>query len=741
MPPRPARAIQIQVPTNGANPCTPADFDRELPLRFTRAEAIWRDLLPFLPWADELVARGSRPSYSSISFFDIEGLLLEFVDMTALRAERLIDVTFSVEAVFRVFNFMRLNNFVESPCSSRAHFINIVRAAKLQLSAAELTVFTIRAGEICRLHARGAPYGGSIGWLQDWTWARAQDREGSFTTTIWILSLLGPRASSVSRSPPSRLTSIASRFGTAFTGAHSEFTFTSAEVASQLPGWVRSFKWPTELSISPTTEEEAFSEFLRAYRFAQASVSDKSTMVADVFDKVLAVSPSLASLAGEATPLQAYHAFRPLLKVFDVSSDPLLSDWQILDARVSGMLEIVASMPPSSELLVQRVDMLLEDERATLRVHAGRADSGSKVQDSSSGFNAPIDPTSITILRRSAKLQAVVQQLAAELARARPRRTKIIKICLRSQLSGVVRYITGAVDTLQVNDIFGRITHYRVPKLHVSSLDALSKALWLTVFRQDVGDTPRLKDCTFDNKFTYQLLTGDWSAIDFEQRLLFDVNSARSGQSYNSSYNRPSRLWFAEEHDIGDLLAPISKLFTCLGYESASTCNSCAALLGQGLEGLRHARAYPLTAVAIQAKSRETMLNGFKEAQESWLSFFRDKSASAPFPEMWLPEDSTCAMALASAKKSSRTFTDWTADLGDLVQASPFVQSPKPGPAPKAGKDAGKDTDQLSLENKRLREEIDKQMKANKKHKGVPPHFASHTCLHRLLCRGKARLV
>ena len=205
------------------------------------------------------------------------------------------------------------------------------------------------------------------------------------------------------------------------------------------------------------------------------------------------------------------------------------------------------------------------------------------------------------------------------------------------------------------------------------------------MFRQDVGDTPRLKDCTFDNKFTCQLLTGDWSAIDFEQRLLFDVNSARSGQSYSSSYNRPSRLWFAEEHDIGDLLSPISKLFTCLGYEGASTCNSCAALLGQGLEGLRHARAYPLTAVAIQAKSRETMLNGFKDAQESWLSFFRDKSAAAPFPEMWLPEDSTCAMALDSAKKSSRTFTDWTADLGDLVQASPFV--PKPGPASLEGRE------------------------------------------------------
>ena len=62
MPPRPARAIHLQVPTNGAGPCTPADSDRGLPLRFAGAGLIWRDRLPFLPWADELLAGGSRPA-------------------------------------------------------------------------------------------------------------------------------------------------------------------------------------------------------------------------------------------------------------------------------------------------------------------------------------------------------------------------------------------------------------------------------------------------------------------------------------------------------------------------------------------------------------------------------------------------------------------------------------------------------------------------------------------------------
>ena len=107
------RSAHLQIPTGGANPPAPSDFDVDLPLAFTRAgaEFIWRNHLPFLPRADELVARGARPSYSNTPFFEIERFLLGFVDMTALRAVRAIDATLSVEAVdvFRIFNFMRIS--------------------------------------------------------------------------------------------------------------------------------------------------------------------------------------------------------------------------------------------------------------------------------------------------------------------------------------------------------------------------------------------------------------------------------------------------------------------------------------------------------------------------------------------------------------------------------------------------------------------------------------------------------
>ena len=87
MPPRPALPIKYQIPSHCENPFGPADFDAALPLHFSKGELRWRRLLPFLPWADGVVARGAKATYSTVSFFEIEGLFLEIADMTALRLE------------------------------------------------------------------------------------------------------------------------------------------------------------------------------------------------------------------------------------------------------------------------------------------------------------------------------------------------------------------------------------------------------------------------------------------------------------------------------------------------------------------------------------------------------------------------------------------------------------------------------------------------------------------------------
>lgn len=133
-----------------------------------------------------------------------------------------------------------------------------------------------------------------------------------------MLRLFGPRATVVSRSSPSRLTSLAARFGDAFARAYPEFTFSAQELAAQVPKWALEFKWPFELSTTPNSEDEALSDFLRVYRYAKASLPGKSSMIADVFDKVLAFAPMLKLVCGRATPLQAFNALRASLKVFDL---------------------------------------------------------------------------------------------------------------------------------------------------------------------------------------------------------------------------------------------------------------------------------------------------------------------------------------------------------------------------------------------------------------------------------------
>ena len=95
MPPRAANEIRVVTPTNGAAPITVNDYDIDLPLGF--GFRCWRILMPFVPWADEVVATGSPPTKAAIPLFEIEDLLqlLSFVLWEAPAAtKRLVDTTF-----------------------------------------------------------------------------------------------------------------------------------------------------------------------------------------------------------------------------------------------------------------------------------------------------------------------------------------------------------------------------------------------------------------------------------------------------------------------------------------------------------------------------------------------------------------------------------------------------------------------------------------------------------------------
>ena len=81
MPPRPRQGdITFAVQTDGVTPAMPVNFDKHCPVVVSSAAYRWRALLPFLPWADEIVAPGLSPSSATISYFELEALLLIVLD-------------------------------------------------------------------------------------------------------------------------------------------------------------------------------------------------------------------------------------------------------------------------------------------------------------------------------------------------------------------------------------------------------------------------------------------------------------------------------------------------------------------------------------------------------------------------------------------------------------------------------------------------------------------------------------
>ena len=140
------------------------------------------------------------------------------------------------------------------------------------------------------------------------------------------------------------------------------------------------------------------------------------------------------------------------------------------NGKIEGMLEIVASMPFTADLLGTRVNMILEDEKATYRVYTGKLDAV-KAPGEVDGFTAAIGPTSITLLRRSAQLQTVVQKLSQEMGRSEPMRKVVIKSCLGWYATLLVQWTRSRCTR------WLEITHYRAQKLHVSTLDTISLIL------------------------------------------------------------------------------------------------------------------------------------------------------------------------------------------------------------------------------------------------------------------------
>ena len=272
------------------------------------------------------------------------------------------------------------------------------------------------------------------------------------------------------------------------------------------------------------------------------------------------------------------------------------------------------------------------------------SDASSKSTCNLTGYSGKmISSASLNELRRSAELLEVVKRVKRELEKPTPSQSAIFDICLLSRLSGAVRFNTGVLPTLDVADVFAvELTHYRVRRLHADSMTGLCNHLRLKVFQDDIAEFLRINEATFHPQLLKDLLLSNWTSIDFEQRLAFDLDLAKARRMYNADFNRPKSQWYTDENTLTDLAAPLTKTFEEIGYSGAMEENSAAAAIKEVKDSYQHAHRNPSTAASLTERAKAVMPNAMHDAQEAYINFFSNSSAMAKFPATWLPLESTC---------------------------------------------------------------------------------------------------
>ena len=154
---------------------------------------------------------------------------------------------------------------------------------------------------------------------------------------LCFLMLLGQRATVINRhSPTNRV----------FFMAYQHSMLPPPIMAMQILKWFTNFKWPRPLNSASLDVNEALSDFLRVFRYKQASTKERSLLISKVFSRVLTHCPHLKSLAGRSHYMDAFSAFRPMLLVFSILANPLFEDWLVLDKAIEPAAQLIRDVNP-----------------------------------------------------------------------------------------------------------------------------------------------------------------------------------------------------------------------------------------------------------------------------------------------------------------------------------------------------------------------------------------------------------
>ena len=121
----------------------------------------FRALLLFLPWADDVVAAGAEPAYTTISTFDIADPSLDFVSFNdAALACNPLDSTLKANFIKRVVKQLLTQNPSDEPVATAEEYLSLVwdYVQGLESACASCAFLIVTNSALQKLEPRDAAY-------------------------------------------------------------------------------------------------------------------------------------------------------------------------------------------------------------------------------------------------------------------------------------------------------------------------------------------------------------------------------------------------------------------------------------------------------------------------------------------------------------------------------------------------------------------------------------------------------
>jgi hypothetical protein len=701
--------IALVAPANVGDPPDFTLVPNPATVRFSGTAKFFMDATPFLPWINS----GLRKSPTAdISMHLLEALLLSVCSFNDEAANELFLTTAVAPSFFKTllgqlvkdgFRLTSFKTFTEFAYS----------AGSIANNSENPAAYVIAKTDLLNLEAPSA-ISTPLDWIEAirWSdWFSSDSVLAQRITSCALISLFGPRGHVSREASVGRFSLMCGQLQASFVKLHDAVALPAVFLGPLIVEWLRSLSWPHEYACLATSDALAFKEMRSVLICASGSQSQKSALLMSYLPRALSVLPGIAAFMEGSTQAADLELLLQLLAQLKLEArHPTWADLRALNEAMLHRIEICSIVSSSNAAPQARLVLLLEDfaaERRSTKLKTPGSGQGTGDGDTLQNLAAVSSDHSLALneLRRSAPLIRLTTDLESLFDDDQLDRSTLFKMVFESQISSVVRFFTGILSSLDLHPIFARLSSLRLSKF---KRDATSLAPLGRYFGECVVESVRvvlpsshhrLDAFTLHHTVVYNLLTGSWHLIDFEQVLVLDVALVRAGQKPRSE-SRNRALWFVDEALLTDLVAPMTALLVSMGYSNdSSEANSFAAVVTQVIQAFRLSRMNSNCASTLSVRAVTCLHKAIRDSAENWTLYFLDPSPWAPFPESVMPEDSTSFHLLTQAMKTSNMMVDLVADgFDELLEAMISKKRPVSTPSATPTKKAKKgNSAQLSL--------------------------------------------